>query len=362
MDFDLIASSSLTQFDHFYELCPEVDLGGWGFDHTLPFPGDSPEARAAFIEVAESPMAHVGQVCACEYSGEVALCPTTNESAPFQVSKMDFRNMVAIYGASWWVQLFRGGKDLGLLEENFKLHTEYWAYWSWQFDTLAGFRRMDVSGDGQLQLKEFKQHLLKPEVRINPEWVQMTLQRRPCMLADAAVHLNHSYVWLLRLETVHAGCGLPSVFGFPRFFFFAHELELFVLAVLVCSVAAPFAVLRLFAKLNLRDKARLPGAKPRQRARDLPPLLARLAPLCGKANKKQAATVFWLLTAAFVWWLEFGRGCEDEEGKAVALGEAWKKNPMLLPGGARAVSRNTPLQLEFNQNHEACRGFWNDGI
>ena len=136
-----------------------------------------------------------------------------------------------IYGASWWLPLPQGGKDLGAQGvKDFMGHVSInnpaksilESYWDpWGLDTLRGLQGLDLDGDRQLSVVEFYTYLASitvfkvhhetlVEEGVHCRWLLQTMERDPCLIVNALVHLNHTLTWFsLREDGMDVSRNVP---------------------------------------------------------------------------------------------------------------------------------------------------------
>jgi hypothetical protein len=188
-DLDIKMISRVPGMKDMYAHCmPWNHLGSFGY---YPYPADTPDLYPMTTKVLDldprkpiSGLFH--SACICEWEGIEVLCPGSPKYNSYR------------FGGSWWVPPVKGFKDTGAwikfyADKSFKLNL--YAQIGWARDTVAGLTTLDANNDGQLVLREVWKYI-RGSKRINQLWVDDMLQNDPCVVWNAKVHYNHTYVFL----------------------------------------------------------------------------------------------------------------------------------------------------------------------
>lgn len=204
-DLDLVAYSRRNDtLKEFYEWCEfegfpwkkQQDLGNFGF-----YEQKSPELGMTKKEAFRADIARKSKPGKSTNSGtsSQAVVPGTESYCigrwgPFEVllphpSGGDFRKK---HGGSYWVPPVSGGKELGMrlkkyMQPGQSLHNKF----HWLRVSYQGLVTIDKDGDGAISSTEFFSYC-RSNPRINQKWLAAAAQDRPCDLANALVHYQHT--------------------------------------------------------------------------------------------------------------------------------------------------------------------------
>ena len=101
-----------------------------------------------------------------------------------------FRNL---HGGSYWVPPVKGGKEMGQSFPGYMdPSSSLFPYFDrWLVDFHDGLRSgVDLDHDSIISTIEFFRYV-KGNTRVNQKWLQLAMQKRPCVVANALIHYEH---------------------------------------------------------------------------------------------------------------------------------------------------------------------------
>ena len=200
IDMAMYTRTGVTIDDHYQWCRPGTNLGSFGFySYTPSIPEGSPgyhEAnKAAFLKQSEG-AGKIISACIGTWEGFEVLLPKPSEGY--------FRDL---HGGSYWVPPVQGGKEMGrYLKEYMDPTKSLFPWFSWLVEFHDGLKRgVDKDSDGAISTSEFM-HYVRTSERVNQKWLNHSLTDDPCIVANAIIHYQHTYLVCNAARTMRATC------------------------------------------------------------------------------------------------------------------------------------------------------------
>ena len=101
----------------------------------------------------------------------------------------------------------QGGKEMGRsLKEYMNPNLSLFEWFNWLEEFHDGLKLgVDKDSDGVISASEFM-HYVRTIERVNQKWLDHSLKDDPCMVANAIIHYQHTYLVCGAARTMRAKC------------------------------------------------------------------------------------------------------------------------------------------------------------